>query len=201
VKAEQGLICPPVRPRGPERPMRITNLSLVTYARTDVVGSLSPADSSREATGRSRVRRVRGSPTGPSAGRADPMTPSRTSRRRPEVLLVEDSVETRRALRELLEAQGILIVGEAADGATGIELAKVLKPDVVLMDVKMPRMGGIEATEIITSSLSDTRVIVLTTFDDASVRRQADEAGATAYLVKGGSPDAIADAIFRALGP
>jgi len=129
------------------------------------------------------------------------MTPSRTSRHRPEVLLVEDSVETRRALRELLEAQGILIVGEAADGATGIELAKVLKPDVVLMDVKMPRMGGIEATEIITSSLSDTRVIVLTTFDDESVRRQADEAGATAYLVKGGSPDAIADAIFRALGP
>jgi NarL family two-component system response regulator LiaR len=130
-----------------------------------------------------------------------PMTPSRTSRYRPKVLLVEDSAETRRALREFLEAQGITIVGEAADGATGIELAKELMPDVVLMDVKMPGMGGIEATEIITSSLPDAHVIVLTTFDDEVLRRQADEAGATAYLVKGSSPHVIADAIFRVLGP
>jgi len=129
------------------------------------------------------------------------MTPSRTSQRRPRVLLVEDSVETRGALRELLEAQGIMIVGEAADGATGIALAKELEPDVVLMDVQMPGMGGIEATAVIAGSLPDLHVIVLTTFDDELVRRQADEAGATAYLVKGVSPDVIADAIFRALRP
>ena len=128
------------------------------------------------------------------------MSLSRTSRHRPRVLLVEDSVETRRALRELLEAQGIVIVGEAADGASGIELANELKPDVVLMDVKMPGMGGIEATGIITGSLPDTHVIVLTTLDDQSLRRQAEEARATAYLVKGGPPQVIADAIFRALG-
>lgn len=129
------------------------------------------------------------------------MTPSHASRHRPQVLLVEDSAETRRALREPLEAEGIVIIGEAGDGATGIELAKQLEVDVVLMDVQMPRMGGIEATAIITGSLRDTRVIVLTTFDDESLRRQADEAGATAYLVKGGSPHLIPDAIFRALGP
>jgi DNA-binding NarL/FixJ family response regulator len=128
------------------------------------------------------------------------MTTSRTSRNRPKVVLVEDSVETRGALRELLEAQGITIVGEAAEGAAGIELAKELMPDVVLMDVKMPGMGGIEATEIITSSLPDTHVIVLTTFDDEALRRQADEAGATAYLVKGSSPHLIADTVFRASG-
>lgn len=129
------------------------------------------------------------------------MTPSRTSRRRPRVLLVDDSLETRTALRELLEAQGITIVGEAAEGAVGIDLAKELMPDVVLMDVRMPGLGGIEATEIITSTLPDTRVIVLTTFDDESVRRRAGAAGATEYLVKGKVPQRIADAVFRATRP
>ena len=129
------------------------------------------------------------------------MTPSRTSRRRPRVLLVDDSPETRGALRELLEAQGIAIVGEAGDGAVGIERAKQLMPDVVLMDIRMPGMGGIEATEIITSTLPHTRVIVLTTFDDESVRRRAGEAGATDYLVKGKVPQRIADAIFQATRP
>jgi DNA-binding NarL/FixJ family response regulator len=129
------------------------------------------------------------------------MTPSRMSHRRPRVVLVDDSPETRRALRELLEAQGIAIVGEAGDGAVGIERAMELMPDVVLLDVRMPGMGGIEATEIITSTLPDTRVIVLTTFDDESVRRRAREAGATDYLVKGKVPQRIADAVFRAMPP
>jgi len=129
------------------------------------------------------------------------MPPSRTSRRRPRVLLVDDSLETRTALRELLEAQGIAIVGEAAEGAVGIDLAKELMPDVVLMDVRMPGLGGIEATEIITSTLPDTRVIVLTTLDDESVRRRAGAAGATDYLVKGKVPQRIADAVFRATRP
>ena len=115
-------------------------------------------------------------------------------------LLVDDSDETRQALRELLEGRGITIVGEAAEGAEGIGLARKLTPDVVLMDLKMPGMGGIEATKIITSSLPDTRIIVLTTFDDESLKRRADEAGAAAYLVKAGSPELITDAIFHALG-
>ena len=76
-------------------------------------------------------------------------------------------------------------MGEAAEGAVGIDLAKELMPDVVLMDVRMPGLGGIEATEIITSTLPDTRVIVLTTLDDESARRRAGAAGATDYLVKG----------------
>lgn len=129
------------------------------------------------------------------------MTPSRTSPRRPRVLLVDDSLETRTALRELLEAQGIEIVGEAAEGAVGIDLAKELMPDVVLMDVRMPGLGGIEATEIITSTLPETRVIVLTTLDDESVRRRAGAAGATDYLVKGKVPQRIADAVFRVMRP
>jgi CheY-like chemotaxis protein len=60
---------------------------------------------------------------------------------------VDDSVESRKALRELLEAQGITIMGEAADGARGIEFAQKLMPDVVLMDVKMPGIGGVEARD------------------------------------------------------
>lgn len=127
------------------------------------------------------------------------MSPSPTSRRPPRVLLVDDSGETRQALRELLEAQAITIVGEAADGANGIDLAGKLMPDVVLMDLKMRGMDGIEATTIITSNLSDTHVIVLTTFDDDSLRQRADEAGAAAYLVKVDSPQLIIDAIFQAL--
>ena len=70
-------------------------------------------------------------------------------------LLMDDSLETRRALREFLEGQGITIVGEAAEGAKGIELAQKLMPDVVLMDVKMLGIDGIEATEVITSSLPE----------------------------------------------
>lgn len=128
------------------------------------------------------------------------MSPSPTSRRPPRVLLVDDSGETRQALRALLEAQTITIVGEAADAANGIDLAGKLMPNVVLMDLKMQGMDGIEATKIITSSLPDTHVIVLTTFDDDSLRQRADEAGAAAYLVKAGSPQLIIDAIFQALG-
>jgi len=128
------------------------------------------------------------------------MSPSPTSPRPPRVLLVDDSEETRQALRELLEARAITIVGEAAEGAEGIDLARKLMPDVVLMDVKMPGIDGIEATKMITSSLPDTHVIVLTTFDDDSLRQRADEAGAAAYLVKTSSPQLITDAIFQALG-
>jgi DNA-binding NarL/FixJ family response regulator len=91
-------------------------------------------------------------------------------------------------------------VGEAAEGAEGIDLARKLMPDVALMDVKMPGIDGIEATKMITSSLPDTHVIVLTTFDDDSLRQRADEAGAASYLVKASSPQLITDAIFQALG-
>jgi len=116
-------------------------------------------------------------------------------------VLIEDSTEVREALRQLLEPHGILIVGEAADGATGIELANELEPDLVVMDIRMPGMSGIEATRIITGTLPDTRVIVLTTFDDQPLRRQAAEAGAADYLLKEESPERIVDAVVRLLAP
>ncbi len=166
----------------------------------DVFGSRSPADISQERNGKERACRVRRSPMGPSAAGPVPMAASRPPRQPPEVVLVEDSAEVREALRQLLEPHGILIVGEAADGATGIELANDLEPDLVLMDVKMPGMSGIEATRIITGTLPDTRVIVLTTFDDQPLRRQAAEAGAADYLLKEESPERIVDAVVRAVG-
>jgi len=125
------------------------------------------------------------------------MNQAPTFQRPPTVLLVEDSVESRQALRELLEEMDLTIVGEAADGSKGIELAESLRPDVVLMDVRMPGIDGLEATAVIRERLPATRVIVLTTFDDESLRRRAHEAGAAAYLLKEGPPQLISDAIFR----
>ncbi|MGH2634568.1 MAG: response regulator [Actinomycetota bacterium] len=128
------------------------------------------------------------------------MSPVPTPRPQPRVLLVDDSMDSRQALRELLEVEGIAVVGEAGDGASGIELAQELAPDVVLMDVKMPGIGGIQATEIIVGRLPATRVVMLSTFDDELRKRQALQAGATAYVVKGGSMHDIADAVLNAVG-
>ena len=111
-------------------------------------------------------------PDGPTLGRVVPMTTSPASRS-PNVLLVDDSGETRHALRALLEEQGITIVGEAADGAAAIALARQPKPDVVLMDIKMPGINGIEATFIISKSLPAPQVIVLSTFEEESLKRRA----------------------------
>ncbi len=111
------------------------------------------------------------------------------------VLVVDDDAGNRRILRELLETQRLEVVGEASDGAEAVELAEKLLPDVVLMDVRMPVMDGIEATRLITGSVPRSRVIVLTSHDDPALRRRAEEAGASAYILKGGSAGDIRAAI------
>ena len=124
----------------------------------------------------------------------DSKPPSRPIR----VLLVDDDAENRRLVRDLLEGWDLDVVGEAADGMAGVELAGKLVPDVVLMDVRMPLMDGIEATKIITGMLSRTRVVLLTTYDDRFLRRRAEEHGASDYLLKEDSAILIRDAILRA---
>lgn len=125
------------------------------------------------------------------------MPESRASSRPIRVLLVDDDAENRRLVRHLLEGWDFDVVGEAVDGMEGVELAGKLVPDVVLMDVRMPIMDGIEATKIITGKLPRTRVVLLTTHDDRFLRRRAEEHGASDYLSKEGPAVLIRDAILR----
>jgi DNA-binding NarL/FixJ family response regulator len=101
------------------------------------------------------------------------------------VLLVDDEAVMREALRELLLEEGLDVVGEAPNGRIACELALALEADVVLMDMRMPEMDGLEATRIIKDRSPSTRVIVLTAYEDPSLKEQAAQAGADAYIVKG----------------
>jgi len=99
------------------------------------------------------------------------------------VLIVDDQERARRGLKALLATQPELeVVGEATDGEEAVRLAEALRPDVVLMDVRMPNMDGIEATRRIKKAHPEIRVIVLTMYD--THRREALEAGADAFVLK-----------------
>jgi DNA-binding NarL/FixJ family response regulator len=112
------------------------------------------------------------------------------------VLLVDDQELIRYGFRLILgAAPGIIVVGEAADGAQAIGAAARLQPDVVLMDVRMPGVGGIEATKHITSLRPDTRVLVLTTYDLDEYAFGALGAGAAGFLLKDTRPDDLVAAI------
>jgi DNA-binding NarL/FixJ family response regulator len=85
----------------------------------------------------------------------------------PRLLIVDDSPTTRRLLRTFLEQQGYEICGEAEDGLQAIDFAKQLKPDLILLDVCMPKLGGPEAASILKRLLPKTRIILFTFFDDS----------------------------------
>lgn len=114
------------------------------------------------------------------------------------VLVVDDQPLVRAGLRTLLERDpGISVVGEAADGRSGVQVAVDRRPDVILMDIRMPGMDGIAATRELVgaAALPDTKVIVLTTFDDDEEISAAIHAGAVGYLLKDLSPDELRRAI------
>lgn len=101
------------------------------------------------------------------------------------VVLADDQPLVRAGLRVLMaDTPGIEVVGEAGTGAEALQLAREIRPDVVLMDIRMPGMDGIEATRLITAELEPTRVLVLTTFDDDDYVYGALRAGASGFLVK-----------------
>jgi len=100
------------------------------------------------------------------------------------VLIVDDQALFREGLRAVLSAQGVDVVGEAANGQEAIELAQSLSPDVILMDLRMPVLDGIAATRHIVSVPHGPRVIALTTFDDDESVFDAIRAGALGYLLK-----------------
>jgi DNA-binding NarL/FixJ family response regulator len=114
------------------------------------------------------------------------------------IVLADDQALLRKGFRMILEAEdGVEIVGEAADGSDAVRLAELYRPDVVLMDVRMPVLDGIEATRAITSSdaASTTRVLILTTFDLDEYAFSALRAGASGFLLKDVPPAELVSAI------
>ena len=116
------------------------------------------------------------------------------------VLLVDDRAELRALVRELLEGEDIEIVGEAPDGETAEQLAAGLLPDVVLMDLWMPGIGGIEATRRIRQANPTVEVVMLTDYDSPQAQRSSVDAGACAYLVKGCSVELLLGVLRLAAG-
>lgn len=114
------------------------------------------------------------------------------------ILLVDDQRLMRDGMRTLLSLEPDLeVVGEAGNGLEGVQQALLLRPDVVLMDIRMPGMNGVEATREIRHALPDTRVMVLTTFDDDDLVMDALLEGAGGYLTKDLPAEEIAEAVRK----
>ncbi|MEZ5126507.1 MAG: response regulator transcription factor [Thermoleophilia bacterium] len=112
------------------------------------------------------------------------------------VLLVDDHEILRKGLRALLSGQpGVDVVGEAGDGAEAVAKVAELRPDVVIMDIMMPRMNGIEATTHIHHDCPDSKVLILSMYDDEEYVQQVIRAGASGYVLKGFAADDLLRAI------
>ena len=112
------------------------------------------------------------------------------------LLIVDDQPLIRRGLAMMLATEaGIAVVGQAADGLEAIELAERLRPDVVVMDLQMPRASGVVATREITARWPATRVVVLTTYDHDELVFEAIRAGAQAYLLKDASEAEVLETV------
>jgi DNA-binding NarL/FixJ family response regulator len=116
------------------------------------------------------------------------------------VLIADDQTLFRSGLARLLgEDPRMTICGQAADGTDAVAKSLALKPDVILMDLKMPGMDGVEATAKIVAAQPGTKVLILTTFDTDSFVLQALKAGASGYVLKDAEPAAIASSIMAVL--
>ena len=115
------------------------------------------------------------------------------------VLLVDDHRLVREGLRRTLEDAGFDVVGEAENGADGVDLAEQLRPHVVLMDVSMPVVDGITATRRMRSRAPDAHVVVLTMHADSDLVEKARAAGAAGYILKDASGEEVVTAVRRAI--
>jgi two-component system invasion response regulator UvrY len=113
------------------------------------------------------------------------------------VLLADDHAVVRLGFRLLLEGAGALVVGEAGDGENAIRLYAETAPDVVVMDVSMPGIGGLGALERLLAHSPDARVLMLSAHDDAQIPLRALRAGATGYLSKRAQPQELVRAVAR----
>ena len=122
--------------------------------------------------------------------------------RRIRVLLADDHLVVRQGLARLLrEEPDIEIVAEASDGLAAVELARQLLPDVVTMDISMPKLDGIEATKILRAEVPGVHVIGLSMFEEAERAAAMRQAGAVNYLAKNGPADALIEAIRACVRP
>ncbi len=126
------------------------------------------------------------------------MTPDRAHR----ILVVDDAEDLRMLLRLRIEHRdGLEVVGEAADGVAAVELAGELQPDLVMLDLAMPRMDGLEALPLIREAAPGVRVVVLSGFNQSTMAAKAMAAGADHYVVKGTPLNELFDAVDELLEP
>jgi DNA-binding NarL/FixJ family response regulator len=117
------------------------------------------------------------------------------------VLLAEDHNVMREGLRMVIERDsGLEVVGEADNGVQAIQLTRDLKPAVVVMDISMPELNGLKATEMLTALAPDTRVLILTRHSDSSYVQQLLRSGASGYILKQSASDQLVHAIKRVAG-
>jgi len=114
------------------------------------------------------------------------------------VVIADDEPTMLTALAELLAHSGIDVVGLATNGSEALDAVASLHPDVVLMDLRMPGLDGIEASRRINEMCPDVQVLILTAYEDEQLRHAASEVGAYCYLVKGTAPHLIVEMIARA---
>jgi two-component system NarL family response regulator len=115
-----------------------------------------------------------------------------------KVLLVDDNRLMLEGLQNLLEAHDIEVVGTAADGQASVGLARKLKPDVILMDIRMPGCDGLCATRLIKAEMPDAKIIILTTSADDTDLFEAVKSGACGYLLKSMDTDELVEALHHA---
>ena len=117
------------------------------------------------------------------------------------VLLADDHDVVRNGLARLLHTQpGIQVIGQASDGQMAVDLARHMQPDVIVMDVSMPRLDGVEATRLITAQMPGTKVIGLSMHGEGEIAERMRQAGAVTYLAKSAAPEDLVAAI-RACKP
>ena len=115
----------------------------------------------------------------------------------PRVLIVDDQTLFRSGLARLLDGDDrVSVIGEAGDGVEAVQKVSTLKPDIVLMDLRMPNLDGIEATRNIVAEHPEVRVLILTTFEADNHVIQALKVGASGYILKDSQPDAIVSSIL-----
>lgn len=115
-----------------------------------------------------------------------------------KVLLVDDNRLMLEGLQNLLEANDIEVVGTAADGQASLDLVRKLKPDVILMDIRMPRCDGLAATRLIKAEMPDAKIIILTTSDEDDDLFEAVKSGACGYLLKSMDSNELVEALDQA---
>jgi DNA-binding NarL/FixJ family response regulator len=117
------------------------------------------------------------------------------------VLIADDHILVRDGYKLMLEREeGLEVVGEASNGREAVELCRKLRPELVLMDVRMPEMDGLEATREIKGELPTTSVLVVTTYDNPDYLFEAVEAGAAGYVLKDAPKSQLLNAVRRTLG-